>query len=286
MSQVLPQDCAAGRAKFKILWGFSSPPLPTFIFLPVSYLFVAECISLTSLAVCVLLTWIALLLLNVCWLGVEKGIVSCCQSTRLQLQRILITHPPKISRWLLTSPARYIWRCLFFFPFWGACGTIKLNMRDGFWSLNLNLNGKAAINASSRALQPCVITVIYKAEDNDTDTLVKHSIPFHFICFCCRAHIVLFLFSTLFTCQHSHWTVSSDRHDTFKVYIVFPTRRNKPSYGWETAVTAERRPTLTTWKVIPADEDLYCSSSFRNQRKARCEEAAWGPSWAPSSSRR
>lgn len=139
MSQVLPQDCAAGRTKFKILWGFSSPPLPTFIFLPVSYLFVAECISLTSLAVCVLLTWIALLLLNVCWLGVEKGIVSCCQSTRLQLQRILITHPPKISRWLLTSPARYIWRCLFFFPFWGACGTIKLNMRDGFGSLNLNL---------------------------------------------------------------------------------------------------------------------------------------------------
>lgn len=89
-------------------------PLLSFIFFPLSYLFVAECISLTSLPVCVLFSWIALLLLNVFWLGVEKGIVCCCQSSRLQLQRILIAHPPKISRWLLTLLAKYIWRCLSF----------------------------------------------------------------------------------------------------------------------------------------------------------------------------
>lgn len=120
MTEVLQQKCAMRRTKFEILWGFFPLPLLSFIFLPVSYLFVAECISLTSLAVCVLLTRIALLLLNVLnvlWLGVEKGIVSCCQSTRLQLQRILIAQPPKISRWLLTSPARRIWRCLIFFFF-------------------------------------------------------------------------------------------------------------------------------------------------------------------------
>lgn len=120
MTEVLQQKCAVRRTKFEILWGFLPLPLLSFIFLPVSYLFVAECISLTSLAVCVLLTRIALLLLNVLnvlWLGVEKGIVSCCQSTRLQLQRILIAQPPKISRWLLTSPARRIWRCLIFFFF-------------------------------------------------------------------------------------------------------------------------------------------------------------------------
>lgn len=94
------------ESKIKDLVRTFSPPVLSFIFSPVSYLFVAECISLTSLAVCVLLTWIAWLLLNVFWLGGEKDFVSCCQSTRLQLQRILIAHPPKISRWLPTSPAR------------------------------------------------------------------------------------------------------------------------------------------------------------------------------------
>lgn len=114
------------KSKIKDLVRTFSPPMLSFIFSPVSYLFVAECISLTSLAVCVLLTWIAWLLLNVFWLGVEKDIVSCCQSTRLQLHWIPVAHPPKISRWLPTSPARYIWRGLYLSPVLGAWGTKQL----------------------------------------------------------------------------------------------------------------------------------------------------------------
>lgn len=42
--------------------------------------------------------------IDVFWLNVEKGIVCCCQSRRLQLWGILIAHPPKISRWHVCWP--------------------------------------------------------------------------------------------------------------------------------------------------------------------------------------
>lgn len=173
----------------------------SFIFFPASYLFVAECISLTSLAVCVLLTWIALLLLNVFWLGVEKGIVSCCQSTRLQLRRILIAHPPKISRWLLTSPARRIWRFLIFFfslsLLFERLRFKKTQHERQNWKTKSEFDSTKLLSTIPHSLCNLVDTQIIEAEDNQTRYLNRQCLFILFVLQRCSYCI----FSTTVLCS-------------------------------------------------------------------------------------
>ncbi len=199
MTQDLPQKYVRGRTKFKILWGFFSPPLLSFIFFPFSYLFVAECISLTSLAACVLFTWIALLLLNVSWLGVEKGIVCCCQSTRLQLWRILIAHPLKIRRWLLTPPARYIWRCLFFL-FWEVTVQKTQHERRN-WKTKSEFDSTKLLSVNPCALcNPADGKIVWSKRQKITKQtrVIRTFNPLSFYLLC--SHVRIVFFSTTILC--------------------------------------------------------------------------------------